>query len=331
VNPKRVNLVLPGFFRAFQLTELDHNVEVKSQLQWLISKSDYIKDSLSPSPFIPDEYLSDLSLAAYEQPHSAAGTMSFYADPINLEIKSDHLAAYPVTISGSDIEKIERIVKEFNQYFSEDGIILSYENKGKFIIRCDRDDSVVTEPVYSIYDRDIKHFLPKGSDATFWIRVFNDIQMFFHHYIDIEQRSFSNGVLNGFWLWGNGVHKDSNESEILNKSAVISDCSWVGGYCESHKLNKTNLESICDTDETEFTIIDEGLLISSSCGDFSDWSIALSKIEEEVIEPLINLLKNNVISSINVIDSKDSYYCYKNRHRFRFYKTIRPLKELCVK
>jgi len=59
-------------------------------------------------------------------------------------------------------------------------------------------------PAYSVYGRDIKHFLPQGDEAKFWLRVFNEVQMFLHEYIDEEDRVFNNQLLNGFWFWGEG-------------------------------------------------------------------------------------------------------------------------------
>jgi len=321
---------MPGLFGAFQKSELC-DLPQPTLLQKIIAKANHIEDIQSDSIINPDQYLTDYALAFYESNIADPQIATVYAEPLNLEIKSDHITAYPVALESEDLDRINNIVDQFNKYFSIDGLLLSYQANGRLICKSSLHELPQLQPVYSIYDRDIKHFLPNGPDAKFWLRIFNEMQMFFHEYIPVEERRFSGCLLNGFWFWGGGKGKVEISSGRKIEGVVIGESGWLRGYCNYHSITQCGISDISTTDESIFTIFDERLLYPSSCGDFELWSKHLKEIDTEIVEPLVDLLNANKIKNINIVESDKSIYQYKKNHRLRFFKRAKTFAELCLK
>lgn len=328
MNLKSVNLVLPGLFKSFQESEIDAGHFTQPNLiQKFISQSNRLSVKNKQTKQFSVHYLESYPLAFYE---STGGVKSenavLYAEPISIEVKSDHIVAFPVSIDTIDRDKVENIIKHFNQHFAPDGLFLKYLPSGRFA--CYSSNNVIPEmsAVYSIYGRDIKHFLPQGEDARFWLRVFNEVQMFFHEYINEEDRIFNNQLLNGFWFWGAGNNIDN---EVVNTS-FIGAPGWLKGFCKFNNFNYCELSDIKKSNNQDFYIIDESLLLSSSCGNLKTWLEELKKIESELLLPLHKLLKAGVINEINIHESPESSYQLKNMHKYRFYRKNISLNDICV-
>lgn len=325
---KSINLVLPGLFNSFQKSELDAaNFSEPSLIQSFISKSNYISDESNLNMGLSVDYVATYPLAYYENSEDIhTDHTMFYADPISIEVKSDHIVAYPVSIDRVDRLKLEIIIDRFNQHFLPDGLSLKCLSSGRIVCLSTVKKAPEMIPAYSMYGRDVKHFLPQGDDAKFWLRVFNEVQMFLHEYIEEAGRVFDNQLLNGFWFWGNGKEFNSE----FNDDAFISESQWLKGFCALNKFKQYAIPDIVNCEEERFHIVDESLLLASSCGDVELWKEGLKKVESEILRPLYSLLKRGEIKEINIQDSSRSFYQLKNIHRYRVFRKNIPLSQVCV-
>ncbi len=328
MNQKSINLVLPGLFQSFQQSEIDENCFPQFNLiQSFISKSNYISSSNTEIPVLSVDYYKNFPLAFYENSESLSDdSIIFYAEPISIEVKSDHIVAFPVSIDSADYHMLDNIINKFNQHFSPDGLTLKCLPSGNIVCQSSAHNLPKMTAVYSVYGRDIKHFLPQGDEAKFWLRVFNEVQMFLHEYIEEEQRVFNNQLLNGFWFWGEG-NKTTVES---NQGCFIGDTYWLDGFCSQNKTKRYEISDIENSNEDCIHIVDESLLRASSYGNMDSWLEGLKKIETKILTPLNQLLKRGVIREINIQDTPDSHYQLKNMHRYRFYRKNISLNEICV-
>lgn len=327
VNSKRVNLVLPGLFKSFQAGEFDVSQASHLKLiQQFFTQATYrcTKDKNTRS--FPVDYATTYSLAAYEDAGSEEPATVLYAEPVNIELKSDHIVAYPLAISEPDIETIENIITQFNQHFSADGLSLKYLPSGRII--CHSSSPVVAEmtSAYAVYGRDMKHFLPRGEQSAFWLRVTNEVQMFLHEYIEHQDKLFAGRLLNGFWFFGGG----SAVSSDFERDALISDASWAEGFCQQHNIERLQLADIAASARHNFQLVDESLLLASSCGDMDLWLTQLAKVETEILRPLIELLKSGKITEVNIHDTDETFYQFKNIYKYRFFRKKKSLQDICV-
>ena len=328
MTTKNVNLILPGLFGAFQESELC-DVPQSALLQMLIGKANHITSMDFSALITPDQYLEGFALAFYESDNTNPAIVTVYAEPLNLEIKSDHITAYPVTFMSDEADKVINIVEQFNKYFDIDGLKLCYQTNGRLICTSSLHKFPLVKPVYSIIDRDIKHFMPSGPDAKVWLRLFNEVQMFFHEYIPADERIFKAGLLNGLWFWGGASGNEISDKKI--EGAIIGESDWLKGYCSHHSVSHCEIKDIAASNEVNFSVLDERLLSSSSYGDFELWSKQINTIDNEIVQPLVDLLKANKINAINIIESDKSIYQYKKNHSLRFFRRPKTLTELCIK
>lgn len=278
-------------------------------------------------PAFSVDYYKSFPLAFYESSELISDdSIIFYAEPISIEVKSDHIVAFPVSIDSTEHHKIDNIINKFNQHFFPDGLALKYLSSGNIICQSKNKSVPEMTAVYSVYGRDIKHFLPQGNEAKFWLRVFNEVQMFLHEYIDEEDRVFNNQLLNGFWFWGLGDKTNTED----NQGCFVGDANWLDGFCSYNNTKRYEISDIESSNECNINIIDESLLIASSCGNVSLWLDGLKQIESEILTPLYKLLKKGVIKEINIQDTSESYYQLKDLHRYRFYRKNISLDKICV-
>lgn len=326
-----VNLIIPGLFKSFQSSELDSDISTLPLIiQRVISKSDQILSGKKNTVEFPVDYIDQVNLASYEYFNSRTDENSFkeviYADPIALELKTDHIVAHPIIIKHTDHSKLKHIAQVFNQHFEEDGLSLDVLENGRIICASLQQPFAKSIPVYNIYGRDIKHFLPETSaaNAKFWLRVFNETQMLLHESINIEDRVFNGNELNSLWFWGgNSVHKNSD-------LGFVGDSNWLSGFCQINNSSHYQLCDISQSKEDVIYLIDESLLQSSSYGDLKTWLGELSRFEKEALIPLVKMLKLKEIDEIIIHESAKRSYSYKKHYKYRFYRKIISLKDICV-
>jgi len=329
VNPKSVHLLLPGLFSGFQQSEVEtSDLQSSFLLQKLVSKAD--RRQLNEADKFSADYLRQYPLAYYQYLTADAEAVPvkavLYATPVNLELKSDHIVARPLAIDDSQQHRLASIIDRFNQHFKDDGLLLRLLPSGQLLCLSSRYDSAQMTPVYAVYGRDIKHFLPEGETAKFWLRIFNETQMLLHEYFEHDQRTFDKQELNSFWFWGAPL----NQGIGLVDAAFIGKPDWLKGCCEHHGLKQLALHELAESDQQTIYIIDEALLLAASSGDFAGWLKALSRLEADLIAPLFELLKRGTIQQIS-LPSASVCYQFKNSHRLRFYRKNKSITELCVK
>lgn len=278
-------------------------------------------------PAFSVDYYKNSPLAFYESSELLSDdSIMFYAEPISIEVKSDHIVAFSVSIDSTEHHKLDNIINKFNQHFFPDGLTLKYLPSGSIVCQSKDHNVPKMTPVYSVYGRDIKHFLPQGDEAKFWLRVFNEVQMFLHEYIDEEDRIFNNQLLNGFWFWGEGNKANTKAYQ----GCFVGDANWLDGFCSHNNTKRYEISDIENSNECNINIINESLLLASSSGNVSLWLDGLKQIESEILTPLYKLLKKGVIKEINIQDTSESYYQLKDVHRYRFFRKNISLNKICV-
>lgn len=332
MNSKSVNLIVPGLFNGFQESEVNIDTASHSSLiQKLVSKAD--SRECSEAEYFSADYLQHYPLAYYEymaEVDDAPAQTVLYATPVSLDLKSDHIVAMPLSIDPDQQHKLSPIVEKFNQHFEEDGLSLRLLPSGKLLCISTRHAAAKMAPVHAVYGRDIKHFLPAGENARFWLRIFNETQMLLHEYFDKSDRAFNQKELNSFWFWGAA----QLTQQQIPDAAFIGKPDWLAAYCKFNAFDHyelSELAKLSEADNKPLYIIDESLLPASSSGDFEAWLKALSDLESNLLQTLFQLLKRGQLQQINIHSSATECFQFKYLHRLRFYRKNKTISELCVK
>jgi len=328
VHGKSVNLLVPGLLKSFQSGEINSDlIKERFFIQKLIAKS----DSQVPDPqgFTLD-YPSVLPIAYFEYLEADLAKPQnqnvLFADPVHLELKSDHILARPIYSGFEDIVKLSKIIAIFNEYFDEEGIELAISEEGRIFCRSKLLGLANMTPVSHVLGRDIKHFLPTGKNASDWLRIFNETQMLLHEKLSYDERLIAGQELNSFWFWGGGVSGESN----FNNKSLLGNARWLKGLCNAGYSNLLTLDMIKSSPENTLYYFDESLEGASSTGNFEEWLLGLTKLENEIILPLYKLLLSGDINSLIIHESEKMAYECKKHHRYRLFKKSVSLENICV-
>ena len=325
---KSVNLLIPGLLKSFQSGEIDTSLDVDCFLiQKLIARSDIL---VPDTQGISVDYQSILPVAYFEYYGSDFVTSpsknTLYADPVHLELKSDHILARPIITQPDDSEKLSKIVTIFNEHFSEEGLLLELTEYGRVFCQSKNFNLANMTPTSQILGRDIKHFLPKGENSSDWIRVFNETQMLLHEKLSYEERLIGGLELNSFWFWGGGL-LDQNANKDIN---YLGTARWLKGFCKHNQSSFCSLDRITDSSANTFYLIEEKLIGASSTGDYKEWLDVLKELENEILLPLYEILLSGEIEHLIIHESSTTAYKFTKNHRYRIFRKPVSLEKICV-
>lgn len=328
VHGKSLNLLIPGLLGAFQSTEINSDlIKNRFVIQKLIAKADDVEPdqqdlALDYSSILPVAYFEylDTDLAKPVDHHV------LFADAVHLELKSDHILARPLFYDSDDFVKLSKIISVFNEYFDEEGLELLLSKHGRIFCHSKLLGLANMTPVKDVLGRDVKHFLPTGPNASDWLRIFNETQMLLHEKLSYDERLIAGQELNSFWFWGGGR---SAQNHYQNKN-LLGGPRWIRGLCKAGYSNLLTIDMIKSSPDNAFYYFDESLEDAASTGNFEEWLIALTQLENDIILPLYTLLLAGDFNSLIIHESDKVAYECKKHHRYRLFKKPLSLESLCV-
>lgn len=316
-----VNLILPGLFRAFHPPEITSDHKLSNQLLKLLARSTHL-DQVSTNPFY--DYQSNLPLARYECATSGIEIKShqsvIYAQSLHLELKTDHIVARLLEITDEDITLLLQLLNDF--YQSTD-LRFVQVTSGKICCIFSNNQQVRFTPVSDVLNRDIKHFLPTGDDASYWKSLFNEIQMLLHE--NSDELAGALAGINALWFWGN------IQPAVISEwpEYVAGKPGWIDGMCKLNHLNTVDINALDTIGADSVTVFDESFITAASTGDFNRWLEQLGIFEDQILEPLYNQLMNKVVDRILLYDSPTSAFELKRSDRFRLFRKTPTFTKIC--
>ncbi len=316
-----VNLISPGLFRAFHQAEITSDYIKNSQLQKLLAKSSCL-DQISANPFY--DYQRNLPLARYECATSGIEIKShqsvIYAQTLHLELKTDHIVARLLENADEDITLLLQL---FNDFYQSTDLRFVQVTSGKVCCIFSNNQQVCFTSVFDVLNRDIKHFLPTGDDASYWKSLFNEIQMLLHENSDALLGALAD--INALWFWGN-----IQPAEISEWPEYIAGTpGWINGMCKLNNLHTVDIKALDTIEADSVAVFDESFITAASTGDFNHWLEQLVKFENQILEPLYNQLMNKAVDRILLYDSPTSAFELKRSDRFRLFRKTPSFTKIC--
>lgn len=317
-----VNLIVPGLLNTFQKEEITpQNTALPGQLPGILARSDLV--NLNESE-IKLDYQNRLPISFYEyfdeyfQPQVQARVL--YANPVFLQIQTDHLLS-----KKPEILLKTRIISEFvnalDEYFKEDGLSFLQSDNGKIYCLSTEYLDVNMIAFSETLGRNINHFLPTGKDATFWKRIFNEVQMFIHQYCSSSDLSLE---FNALWFWGGDMFFEKNK--VPN---VIGNAKWIKGYNRYYKMSQLTIDDLGDVSEPVIYFFDERFIESSSTGDFTNWKRQLDGFYTETLSPVMKLLYSGKIKQVLIHKTVEHGYRVSRLQGFRFFRKKLTVHQIC--
>lgn len=247
------------------------------------------------------------------------------ADPAHLAF--DHgrpLLADPAALELDDAE-IEELAVALAPTFAEVGEF-SLRPPGHGYLKLRAPAAIAAAPLSAVVGRGGGALLPRGPDATRWVRLANDAQIALHD-LDLNRRREAVGrpTINTLWFWGAGA---------LPASAAKAPFEKVGGgdTLARGAARYAGMAWLAAGDALPATgstlLIDDRLLAPARQLDAGAWREAALALERERIAPLVAMLRRGRLARLTLSALGDEATLELDLRRggaLRFWRRPRPL------
>ena len=180
-----------------------------------------------------------------------------YADPVHLMLQRDYFTLeepLPLALSRQDANSI---LTTLNQHFAQDGMKFYLGNTGRWYLRLEAPAEIITTTPEAALGLDVGPFLPKGSDASKWNQLLNEMQMLLHtHAINQVRESMGELPANSLWLWGGGALPGHSKTSA---KAVFSDHALAKGLARLAQVRyfavPDNMEAMLLQDDPDVLLV----------------------------------------------------------------------------
>lgn len=232
------------------------------------------------------------------------------ADPVHLEVGMNDVTLTNQITDLSDAEAHE-IISILNAHFKDDGLVFIFGSNHCWYISYTEEESIESSPLDSML---MKNVIDKQAQSPQrnWQVIQNETQMLLHS-TEINQHREMAGLasMNSLWFWGAGkpINSPANIANLYypNDTASKLRCEYFAKAANcSLTLIPDDMNQMLSTVEKQqapnVLILDQ-LIASAAADDFEAFQLALTKIDNQIIKPLMQAWKDNRIEiDINCCD-----------------------------
>ncbi|GAA5159712.1 hypothetical protein [Viridibacterium curvum] len=248
----------------------------------------------------------------------AGDAIEVCADPVNLRFAREHLLLdSPENLQLLD-EELTSLCDGLNATFSDIGqfhIVASKLYLRLAPAHADKLD-VRLSPLAEVVARPVAHFQPQGTQARWWSKLNNELQVFCHnHPVNQPREAEGRPLLNALWLWGAGK---APSGLIAPASTLTGDYWLLKGLAQSAGMALTPLKP---TTPASWNLIDT-LLLPAQQRDGWAWRTELARLDAEIFCVLADQLDSGGLSSVEVLapgDSALTIWQLRHNPRWRFW------------
>lgn len=200
-------------------------------------------------------------------------------------------------------DEAEQLLTILGAHVQQDAWQIEAFATDRWYVRGAKQTEVSTTPPSMVLGKDIKHDLPKGKDGSYWCSLMNECQMLLHD-LPINQQRQAKGLLpiNGLWFWGGGVLAEDIRCEY---DAIYGDDHVLAGLANcaacTYEPTEKLWQAIQQTEDKKFLVVIDTLQSPPASQDLFYWIDAVKRFENEVIQLVLDLLKKNVLSQVNLL------------------------------
>ena len=255
------------------------------------------------------------------------------ADPVHLEADRHQVLLRDARNLAVSPREAQTLVREFNQTFAADGLMLFSWHAARWYLRLPVDPGLRTVPLMEAAGRDISSALPTGRGARRWRTLLTEVQMLFHA-SEVNQERESRGLpaINGIWFWGGGllptaavspaegVYAEDLLTRGLVRLAGAAVSSVPPNVLDWFEAAETEATSLVVLEATRYDVIDRNP---------QQWSRQVGQLERDWFSPCRALLKHRELEALYVYPGNGWRYVVTPRDLLCFWRRRRPLWVYC--
>jgi hypothetical protein len=213
------------------------------------------------------------------------------ARPVHLLAAIDHLRLAPLDALQIEPGEAAELLASINAQLSDDGLRVHAASPQDWLLECREPLQCESPDPAGIPDGNLRHHLPRGSDASRLQSIVNELQMLLHEH-PVNLRRVARGLLpvNSVWFWGFGETPVAVPQEL---PLLLSDDPWLRGLWTLHGADCAALPAARGWNQRGR----RWLLVASGPGEFGGGET----LEREVFEPLRTALRSGALRRASLL------------------------------
>lgn len=263
----------------------------------------------------------ELPIAAIRQATVATSDAEYQwcLDPVYVQIDREmaYLAAAEELALSDD--EARQLIASINQHFN-DALHIHYHNPQQWLTQMPW--QLATHTLSEAMLQDLHRMQPTGNDARRWRSLLNEIQMLLHtHPVNVARVQEGKLPANSLWLWGGG----RLETMVPIFTRVYANDALVATAAAYNGIPHAALPARYDANlfaQGDVLIILSDQLRSIQQKDVYGWLAALQHLEQQILMPLLALLRKDKLEQLVVVSdtlqltlNKKELYKWWRRHK----------------
>lgn len=234
------------------------------------------------------------------------------ARPVHLLAAIDHLRLAPLDELQIDPGETGELLSSINAQLSDAGLHMHSASPGDWLLECREPLDCESPDPARASGENLRHHLPRGSDARRLQSIVNELQMLLHeHPVNLDRAARGLLPINSVWFWGFG------EAPVVAPHALpllLSDDPWLRGLWMLHGADSAALPAARGWNERG-----KRWLFVASGPQALGGSDTLETLEREVFAPLREALRSGALRRASLLLGSQAMEI-TGRMRWRFWR-----------
>ncbi|MGD8378580.1 MAG: hypothetical protein PVI37_07245 [Gammaproteobacteria bacterium] len=269
------------------------------------------------------------ALAALGDSVEAGDRPWFRAEPVHLQVATDHLVLQDSTVLALADDEAVALIEAFNAFFEDDQARLVRGHSGAWYLSPGWLPDIRVAPLAAVIGRNIYPHMPSGPDAARWRSFLSEIEMLLHQQpVNAMREARGLPTVNSLWCWGGG-HLPEQVAALPWDRLLSDDPAWRGlaelAGVPTASLPRDAADWLSREPAACERVILSGLELAAGHGSES-WAETLERMDSEWFSPLLVALREAELERLWLDIDGEGWEVHRRDLR-RFWRR-RPLEEV---
>ena len=256
----------------------------------------------------------DALALSLEPNNEASGARFWRAVPVSLSLLRDSLALeQKVALTAAEISDLTVL---FCQFFAEDDVHFSANQKGGWLMHHQKNWAVETHHIQHVLGRNVAQFQASGKDANKMRALQNQLQMLLHeHPINQAREAAGLPICNSLWLYGGGklpVQLSSAVDYFVGENNLVEPLATISGKPIFSMQQLAEQFDFKQKNQHTKTVI-----------------VLESEVEIDQLDGILKKIKLNKIKQLNIhlsINGETYFLRYQPNDAWKFWRRTKPFE-----
>lgn len=234
------------------------------------------------------------------------------ADPCYLHADRDKLVLFADNLALTH-DEAEAFIAEIQPLLTDFGMTLRQQTQENWYIETESNTEINFTALPDVKQKNIDSFLPEGHDRTFWLKLWNEIQMLLHNSPLNQQRLAANKLpINSLWFWGQGQLESKHNAftHVYGDNTLLSQLA-IKSTCHYHADNTLNTDFNQQTGKALYLL--EALDLEANI------EAQLQQLEKRYFAPLLKAINKRQVSKVSLYIPEFGYYQLAAKPKWKFW------------